>query len=161
MPYILLIQRLFFDALRENPFASQFSGLNRYDMKAYAAPRVAKKKPKKMLQKHFGGVRYNFCREDAAHFHCWNRQRYENESGSFQVWIESQFVIKVFRFDSQHFYTGEVSQLSGEVQSRDFHRKCQRLCYWISVMNSTTEERNKEATTEKCSFNWCLTGLCW
>lgn len=36
------------------------------------------------------------------------RQRYENEPDSLRVWIESQFVIKVFRFDSQHCWGESV-----------------------------------------------------
>lgn len=54
MPYILLIQPLFFDASKETPFASQFSSFNRYNMKACVAPRVPQIS-QKTLHNRFGG----------------------------------------------------------------------------------------------------------
>lgn len=151
MPYILLIQPLFFDASKETPFASQFSSFNRCNMKACVAPRVPQIS-QKPLHNRFGGARYHFSRGDAAHVHCRrNRWRYENECDSLhswhaarmRAWTESQFVGKLFRFDSQHFYTGGVRQLACELPSRDFHRKCQRLYYCLTVMIFMKERGKK------------------
>lgn len=156
MPYILLIQPLFFDASKETPFASQFSSFNRYNMKACVAPRVPQIS-QKTLHNRFGGARYHFSRGDAAHLHCRNRWRYENESDSLhswhaarmRAWTESQFVGKLFRFDSQHFYTGGVCQLACELPSRDFHRKCQCLYYCLTVMIFM-----KESGKKRGNRNW-------
>lgn len=99
MQHILLIQPLFFDSLKETPLASQFRGLNRYYMKACAAPWVPQISPpqKKMLQKEVWRGEIPHLQRGWGDVHCRNRRRYDNESDSFRTGIESHFIIKLSR----------------------------------------------------------------